>query len=184
MGFALAEVLAEIGCSVFLVTGPTHLTLSHKSIQRYDVTTCDEMYQKCMSFYPDMDIAILAAAVSDYKPEQYATQKIKKKEKDMDIRLVKTKDIAYELGLIKTGSQLNIGFALESENELDNARKKRMDKNFDLIVLNSIRDKGAGFNYDTNKISVINNQNKIEHFELKNKKDVARDIISKICELL
>ncbi len=179
MGYAIAHSLADKGADVILVSGPTHLKADHPSISVVSVNSAEEMYQACMNHYPSTDIAILAAAVADYTPKETFEQKLKKNSNDMSIALVKTHDIAASLGEIKKEHQLNIGFALETENEASNALKKLTAKNFDIIVLNSLQDTGAGFGYDTNKISIID-QNKSVEYELKSKKEVAEDIIEAI----
>ena len=140
------------------------------------------MFAVCQEETKNSDINILAAAVADYTPKEVANQKIKKKSNDMILELIKTTDIAKELGQAKRKGQINVGFALETESELENAQKKIKSKNFDLIVLNSLNDKGAGFGHDTNKITIIDNQNNIQHFELKSKKEVAKDIIHAILD--
>ena len=184
MGFALAEELARRGADVRLVAGPTHLQSQHPGIKRYGVTSAEEMYAKASALFPHMDVAILAAAVADYKPAKKQLQKIKKNGQGMNIALVKTQDIAEELGKVKKSNQLTVGFALETENEIDNAKGKLKSKNFDLIVLNSLNDEGAGFGFDTNKISIIHKDNKIDSFGLKNKTEVAKDIVAAICDAL
>ncbi|MGE0588154.1 MAG: bifunctional phosphopantothenoylcysteine decarboxylase/phosphopantothenate--cysteine ligase CoaBC [Cyclobacteriaceae bacterium] len=183
MGFAIAESLANQGAKVTLVTGPTHLALSHPGIEVKRVTSAQEMYEACQKVFADTDITVLSAAVADYRPAQAATQKIKKTDQDLAIKLVKTPDIAAELGKQKKNGQRIVGFALETENEENNAKKKIEAKNFDLIVLNSLNDSGAGFGHDTNKISVINRNGEIQKFSLKSKKDVAADIVNAIVGL-
>ncbi len=183
MGFAIAESLANQGAKVTLVTGPTHLTMSHPGIEVKRVTSAQEMYEACQKVFKDADITVLSAAVADYRPAQAAPQKIKKTEQDLAIQLVKTPDIAAELGKQKKNGQRIVGFALETENEESNAKKKIEAKNFDLIVLNSLNDSGAGFGHDTNKISVINRKGEIKKFSLKSKKDVAADIVNAIVSL-
>lgn len=184
MGYALAEILADEGATVNLVSGPTNLSISHPNIQKISVTSAEEMYQASAELFKKMDIAVLAAAVADYKPDVVADQKIKKSDSNLNIQLTKTKDIAAELGRLKQNGQLMVGFALETENEEANAQKKIQSKNFDFIVLNSLNDKGAGFGHDTNKITIIDKQNKIRKFELKSKKEVAQDIVDTIKEKL
>lgn len=183
MGYAIAAELAEQGAQVTLVSGPTYLTIAHPLIETKRVTSAAEMFEACITSFPVADIAVLSAAVADYKPAQVANQKIKKSDQDLSIQLVKTHDIAAELGKKKTSGQLIVGFALETENEVINARKKISDKNFDLIVLNSLNDKGAGFGHNTNKISLIDRKGEITEFSLKNKKEVAQDIVNAIVEL-
>ena len=180
MGYALAEKAAELGALVTLVSGPSALQVLHKNINLIKVESADEMYETSMKAYSNTDIAILAAAVADYTPKEIFNQKIKKKSDTLSLGLIKTKDIAASLGKIKKVSQVNIGFALETENEVENAKKKIKAKNFDLIVLNSLQDKGAGFGHDTNKITIIGNDNKTQKFELKNKQKVAEDILHAI----
>lgn len=180
MGFAIAKAVADQGAKVNLISGPTHLTITHPNIDLYRVTSAKEMYEKSQSIFKNSDMAILAAAVADYKPQQVANQKIKKQNTELTIALTKTEDIAASLGKLKTKNQVMVGFALETENEEVNAKKKIESKNFDLIVLNSLNDKGAGFGHDTNKISIIDKQNKIRTFELKTKEEVAQDIVDTI----
>jgi phosphopantothenoylcysteine decarboxylase/phosphopantothenate--cysteine ligase len=181
MGYAIAEELASQGADVTLVSGPTYLAApAYMKIKR--VNSAEEMYNECMSVFPSMDITVLSAAVADYKPAVKADQKIKKSTDSLQIDLVKTKDIAAELGKLKKDGQFTVGFALETENEKTNAEKKIQSKNFDLIVLNSLNDKGAGFSYDTNKISILDRAGKIKEFSLKQKKEVATDIVKAIIE--
>ena len=184
MGFALAEAAANQGAEVTLISGPTHLSIEHSNIKLIRVKSGNEMYEACSKANQFSDINIMAAAVADYTPKTVANQKIKKKGDAMTIELVKTTDIAKSLGAIKKSSQLNVGFALETEAELEHAQQKIKSKNFDLIVLNSLNDKGAGFGHDTNKITIIDNQNNIQHFELKSKREVAKDIINAIVQKL
>ncbi len=180
MGYAIAEELASRGAEVVLVSGPTNQTLKDSSIQLIHVTTAQEMYEKTANFFEDSDIAVLAAAVADYKPTQTSDQKIKKEKDNLTIKLTKTVDIAEALGKRKREEQLVVGFALETDNELDNARKKLEKKNFDLIILNSMKDPGAGFGYDTNKITIIDRSGATKSFDLKAKREVARDIVDEI----
>jgi phosphopantothenoylcysteine decarboxylase/phosphopantothenate--cysteine ligase len=182
MGFAIAESLANLGAQVYLVTGPTTQHTLHPDISVKKVMSAEDMYNACVDLFPKMDIAVLAAAVADYKPVIVADQKIKKKDETLTLELTKTRDIAASLGKLKHNGQVMIGFALETENEQSNALKKLESKNFDLIVLNSLNDSGAGFGHDTNKIAIIDRQQKVRSFELKNKKEVANDIVSAIIE--
>lgn len=182
MGFAIAEQLAEQGATVTLITGPTSLSKELNGIKVIPVNSADEMYEASLAVFKDADISVLSAAVADYKPAQKADQKIKKKDETLTIELVKTKDIAAELGKLKRNGQLIVGFALETENEKAHAEKKLTSKNFDLIVLNSLNDKGAGFGHDTNKITIINSTKKSKEFNLKSKKEVAQDIVTTIIE--
>lgn len=180
MGFALAEAAAEQGAQVTLVSGPTQLKAQHSAINTHRVTSAHEMYEVVQQNHPDQDILIFAAAVADYTPARVADQKIKSSSEAMTITLEKTKDIAAEIGKVKKDGQFMAGFALETENEAKNAHGKLVKKNFDLIVLNSLQDEGAGFSHDTNKITIIDRDNKQETFELKHKSKVAQDIIQAI----
>ena len=184
MGIALAEALAEQGVRVILVKGPSKLEAKNPNIETIQVTSADEMYQACMDCFDEIDIAILAAAVADYAPEETAAKKIKKQEANMSIQLTKTKDILKTLGQRKTDEQVLVGFALETDNELANARKKLKDKKLDLIVLNSLADPGAGFEHDTNKVTLIDRNQQETSYELKAKSSVARDIVKHISELI
>jgi phosphopantothenoylcysteine decarboxylase/phosphopantothenate--cysteine ligase len=182
MGFALAESLADLGAAVTLVSGPTALHTSHPNVSVKNVMSAEEMYEACVAVFPETDIAVLAAAVADYKPTVKADQKIKKKDETLTIELTKTKDIAASLGKLKQKGQVIVGFALETEHEQDNALKKLESKNFDLIVLNSLKDTGAGFGHDTNKVTLIDSSRTVRSFDLKSKKEVARDIVSAILD--
>lgn len=183
MGFAIAEELAGAGAFVELVTGPTYQHTIHPAIHVNRVTSAEEMYQLSTALFPTSDIAVLAAAVSDYTPKVKAMQKIKKEEENLTLELTKTADIAASLGKLKHNGQIVVGFALETENEEANAIKKLQHKNFDLIVLNSLNDEGAGFGHDTNKIRLIDRNKRITSFALKNKDAVARDIVAAITAL-
>lgn len=183
MGIAIAEALADRGATVQLILGPTKETTLHPNIQLSSVRTAEEMYQTAHRHFKDAAISVLAAAVADYRPKVVADQKIKKKEGDFSIELARTQDIAASLGAIKRNDQILIGFALETQNELENAERKLKKKNFDFIVLNSLNDKGAGFAHDTNKITLVFS-NKTEDFELKSKKEVAVDIVKAIVDLI
>jgi phosphopantothenoylcysteine decarboxylase / phosphopantothenate---cysteine ligase len=180
MGYAIAEELANQGAEVTLVSGPTSITVSNPNIKLLRVTSAEEMYQACVSHFTSTDITVLSAAVADYRPAQRADQKIKKSGDMLTIELIKTRDIAAELGKLKKKNQFTVGFALETENEKSNAEKKIADKNLDLIVLNSLNDAGAGFGHDTNKITLIDKNNKATEFNLKSKKEVATDIVNAI----
>jgi phosphopantothenoylcysteine decarboxylase/phosphopantothenate--cysteine ligase len=180
MGYAIAEVLAARGATVELVSGPTHLTTVHPGIQTTRVTSAEEMYRACASIFPTANITILSAAVADFRPVTKADQKIKKGEGGLTLELTKTYDIASELGKIKKPGQIVVGFALETENERTNARKKLGAKNFDFVVLNSLQDAGAGFGHDTNKITIIGKNDLVREFNLKSKKEVASDIVNAI----
>jgi len=182
MGFAIAEALAQEGAEVILVSGPTQQHTSNSKIEVIKVTSAEEMFKVCAQVFPQSDIAVLSAAVADYKPTVVADQKIKKKDASLVIELTRTPDIAAELGKMKRNDQVAVGFALETENEKQNAESKLVSKNFDLIVLNSLNDKGAGFGSNTNKISIIDRQKQVKEFSLKSKKEVARDIVNAIIE--
>jgi phosphopantothenoylcysteine decarboxylase/phosphopantothenate--cysteine ligase len=183
MGFAIAEALANDGAKVHLICGPTQQRINHPFIEVSPVTTAEEMHRISTSLFPAMDLAVLAAAVSDYKPVTKAKQKIKKKTDDITLSLTKTQDIAASLGKLKHNGQLVVGFALETENGEANAIKKLKSKNLDLIILNSLSDKGAGFGHNTNKIKIINKQHKVRSFALKDKQAVAKDIVDAIAAL-
>lgn len=180
MGFAIAEALADEGATVQLVAGPTQQHTNHPGVNVSHVTGADEMFKVCSELFEKTDIAVLAAAVADYKPAVVAKQKIKKNGESLKLELTRTPDIAASLGKLKHNGQVIVGFALETEQEKDNAIKKLETKNFDLIVLNSLNDTGAGFGVDTNKITIINRKKELKAFELKSKKEVARDIVEEI----
>jgi len=181
MGFECAESAAKLGATVVLVTGPTHLQTHHPAIECIRVTTAEEMYAECVDRFPGVDVAICAAAVADYRPKNSATEKIKKNEANFSLELVKNKDILATLGSQKK-QQFLIGFALETENEIANAQLKIQKKNLDLIVLNSLRDEGAGFATATNKVTFISNKGVVEPGELKSKEAVAQDIMTKVMQ--
>jgi phosphopantothenoylcysteine decarboxylase / phosphopantothenate---cysteine ligase len=182
MGFAIAEALANEGATVNLITGPTQQSTEHPLVSVKHVTSAEEMFNACASLFPTIDITVLSAAVADYKPTVVSNQKIKKKDEALTIELTKTHDIAASLGKMKHNGQVIVGFALETDQEQANALKKLESKNFDLIVLNSLNDKGAGFGHDTNKVTIIDRKQQQKTFELKNKKEVARDIVNAIIE--
>ena len=185
MGFALAEACAQQGAEVTLIAGPVSLTTTHPNIQRIDVESAEEMYQAAMTAFPEADAGILCAAVADYRPEIQADEKIKRESKgEMMLHLVPNKDIAASLGAIKREGQVLVGFALETNNEATNAESKLKRKNLDFIVLNSLRDAGAGFRCDTNKISIIDRQGETTGYPLKSKQGVAVDIVNKLATLL
>lgn len=183
MGFAIAEALAQEGASVNLVTGPTDQQTSHPGITVKSVTSAEEMYHACTAVFSTTDITVLAAAVADYRPTVQATEKIKKNG-SLTLELTKTHDIAASLGKLKHNGQFVVGFALETQQEQENALKKLESKNFDLIVLNSLKDAGAGFGHDTNKVTIIDREHKMNSFALKDKKAVAKDIVNAIIENL
>ena len=184
MGLAIAETLAAKGATVELILGPSSLSTDQPEVRITRVETAQEMYEVANNLFPSCTIAVLAAAVADYRPKVVATQKIKKGDFDLAISLERTRDIAAALGSIKKKNQIIVGFALETNDELDNAQKKLVKKNFDFIVLNSLRDKGAGFRHDTNKITIITADGKVKNFPLKSKKEVAGDIVEGIIKRL
>jgi len=183
MGYAIAEVLAQQGAEVLLVSGKVALKAHHKNIETIQVVSASDMYQACMQHYQRVDAVVLAAAVADYKPSVVSQTKLKKKGDTMTLELEKTNDIAAELGKLKT-KQIHVGFALETNNELENAKEKLLRKNFDFVVLNSLQNEGAGFATDTNKITMIDKYNNIENFQLKSKQEVAKDIVDKLFAFL
>ncbi|MCK5906651.1 MAG: bifunctional phosphopantothenoylcysteine decarboxylase/phosphopantothenate--cysteine ligase CoaBC [Flavobacteriales bacterium] len=179
MGFELAEECANNGAEVVLVTGPTSLHVENINVKRINVTSADEMYEAVHNNFSGCDVGIFAAAVADYKPKNVASEKIKKKDTTMNIELEPNKDILASVGKIKD-KQILVGFALETENELDNAKGKLERKNLDFIVLNSLKDSGAGFKHDTNKITIVERYGGVTEFDLKTKKEVASDIVTMI----
>ncbi len=179
MGFDLAQSAANFGASVILISGPSHFSIENNLVQLIRVVSAQEMYEQCHKYFATSDVFICAAAVADYKPKNSAVNKIKKSEDTLSIELEKTKDILASLGSIKK-NQFLIGFALETENEIENAKLKVQKKNLDLIVLNSLQDKGAGFGSLTNKVTFIDKHFKVEPMELKSKEAVADDILNKI----
>lgn len=181
MGFDIANEAANKGAEVILVSGPTHLNVQNSSIKLIRVTSAQDMYDVCHEYYHEVDVAIAAAAVADYRPKNVAQQKIKKNDVTFSIELEKTKDILASLGQHKK-NQFLIGFALETENEIEHAKQKIQKKNLDLIVLNSLNDKGAGFGQPTNKVTFISKDFDIEPKELKSKEEVAQDIINKVIQ--
>ena len=179
MGFDIANSAANLGASVILVSGPTHCKVSNPLINLIEVVSAEEMFNACHDVYDNVDVMIAAAAVADYKPKYVAEQKIKKAADSFVIELEKTKDILASLGSQKK-NQFLIGFALETENEIENAKLKIQKKNLDLIVLNSLQDEGAGFGKETNKVTFIDKSFRIEAMELKSKQAVADDILKKV----
>ena len=179
MGFALAQIAASLGAEVKLITGPSHEKLLHTNVERIDVVSAEQMYEATHRFFKDSHIAIFSAAVSDFTPKVVSFHKIKKNKSDMEVALVPTKDILASVGLIKE-KQFLVGFALETENEIKNAKGKIQKKNLDLIVLNSLQDKGAGFKSDTNKVTLIDKEGQTQSFELKTKQEVASDIFNEV----
>ena len=183
MGYALAEVCAERGAEVTLISGPVNLNVSHPGIHRIDVESAEQMYQAAKEAYAQADAGILCAAVADFTPEQTADHKIKREKDDLVLRLKPTQDIAAALGKEKKPHQLLVGFALETNDEILHAQDKLVRKNFDFIVLNSLNDKGACFRCDTNKITIIERQGETP-YPLKGKKEVSEDIIDKLASIL
>jgi len=179
MGFCMAKEAANLGAEVFLISGPSHEQVSHSLIHRINVTSAEEMYQASHEHYPTVDIAILSAAVADYRPKNVVAEKIKKKDAALEIELEPTKDILASLGEVKK-EQFLVGFALETNDEVENALGKLERKNLDAIVLNSLNDKGAGFATNTNKITFIDKNKQKVPFELKSKEEVATDILNEI----
>jgi phosphopantothenoylcysteine decarboxylase / phosphopantothenate---cysteine ligase len=180
MGIALAEQMAKQGAKVNLILGPTHLKAQHNNITTFNVISAQQMFEKAIEIFEKCNIAIMSAAVADYTPINVANEKIKKADGAFNLELTKTKDILKHLGSIKKEHQTLVGFALETKDEKTYALKKLKEKNADIIVLNSLRDKGAGFACDTNKIIIFDANGAEEEFELKSKDDVAIDIIEKI----
>ena len=183
MGYAIAEEAANLGAEVTLISGPTNLT-PPANVHFVPVISSEEMFLATQKVASEQDIMIMAAAVSDYTPAEVATQKIKKKSDNMAIELKKTTDILKSVGQNKRPDQVLVGFALETEHEKDNAKKKLLGKNLDFIVLNSLRDKGAGFSHDTNKVTIMDREGNVQDFPLKSKQMVAKDILDKVISLL
>jgi phosphopantothenoylcysteine decarboxylase/phosphopantothenate--cysteine ligase len=179
MGFAIASAAANLGAEVYLISGPSNQQIKHSLVHRVDVVSAEEMYDASHLYFKDVDIAILSAAVADYKPKKSASQKIKKTDTTLELSLAPTKDILASLGAIKKHQYL-VGFALETNNELENAKGKLKRKNLDAIILNSLQDKGAGFAKDTNKITIIDKEFNEKAFKLKSKVAVAKDIMNEI----
>jgi phosphopantothenoylcysteine decarboxylase/phosphopantothenate--cysteine ligase len=183
MGVALADAAYEYGAEVELVLGPSDIKPVNGNIIVTNVTNAASMEKECLERFASCDIAILAAAVADFTPEIVSDQKIKRKGDELILKLKPTTDIAATLGKIKKDSQLLVGFALETTAGLDEARGKLERKNLDMIVLNSLTEAGAGFGFDTNRISIIDKNNNIDKFELKSKTEAAKDILDKIVSL-
>lgn len=184
MGYALAEVMADMGAEVFLISGPVNITINHPSVKLTKVESAIQMYEHCLTHFPNIDIAIMAAAVADYRPLNYSDVKVKKKEDKMVLELVKNPDILSTLGHSKTEGQLVIGFALENHNELENAKLKLNNKKADAIVLNTLNNEGAGFQFETNQITIILKNGAIFEFPLKTKTEVAKDIAECVLKML
>lgn len=186
MGIALVEECLNRNMNVELVLGPVNINsniFNNKNLHLTNVESAQQMYEACMDIFPNMDAAILCAAVADFTPEIVAYNKIKRQGDELTIKLKPTKDIASSLGNIKTKKQILVGFALETNDEIFNAQNKMKNKNFDFIILNSLNDSGAGFRYDTNKITIISKTYKKE-YSLKTKIECAKDIINNLCEFI
>lgn len=180
MGYELAKAFNAAGAEVTLVSGPVHLKSSADTIELIKIQTAEEMYQACLEKVQDADLVIFAAAVADYRPADVLNHKMKKSEEVLHWQLTKNRDIAKTLGASKKPGQIMIGFALETDNEVENARKKLIGKNLDMVILNSLNDEGAGFGHDTNKITVIESDGNATPFLLKSKEDTAWDILSMV----
>ena len=179
MGFEIAKKASDLGAEVFLISGPSNQKISTRSINLINVVSSKDMHEEVIKYYSEADIVIMAAAVSDFKPKEFSNKKIKKDNIQPKMELEKTKDVLLELGRLKK-NQFLVGFALENENEIENSLKKLKNKNLDLIILNSLNDKGAGFGTETNKITIINNKEEKTDFDLKDKSEVAEDILNSI----
>ncbi len=184
MGIAIADEFSSRGANVTLVCGPSSVECSSDTVNRIDVTSAAEMYNAVVSNKVEFDVAVMAAAVADYTPKETFTEKVKKKEGGLNIEFIRTQDILKSLGKQKKKGQVLVGFAMETENELENATKKLESKNADLIVLNSLNDEGAGFNSDTNKVTFVYPDNKSVEYELKSKSGVANDIANTVKKIL
>lgn len=180
MGFSIAEKLAEEGAQVTLISGPSACKTTHPNINRIDVVSAQEMYEASFEHYPNNDGAVMTAAVADFTPLNPVDVKVKREKSNYTIELTPTQDIAASLGKVKTKKQFLVGFALETNDEEHNAQLKLEKKNLDLIVLNSLNDSGAGFQHDTNKITIFTRDGQIKNFELKPKSQVAKDIVDEI----
>jgi phosphopantothenoylcysteine decarboxylase/phosphopantothenate--cysteine ligase len=183
MGYSLAKTALNLGAEVKLISGPTSQSVSSKNIKIVHIKTGKELYEAIINDYTNSDIVIMAAAVSDYKPVEFSKKKIKKDNNELNIKFEKTRDILFELGQNKK-NQILVGFALENNNELSHAKNKLEKKNLDLIILNSLNDEGAGFGYDTNKITVVDCLGKVTPYTLKKKDEVADDVFKHIIELM
>jgi phosphopantothenoylcysteine decarboxylase / phosphopantothenate---cysteine ligase len=184
MGYAIAEEFLKQGAEVILISGPVCIQLSHPKLKIINVESANDMYLACCLHLEACDIAVFSAAVADYRPEKVANQKIKKDDSSFIIKLVKNIDIAAEFGKHKTSNQVSVGFALETNDELNHAVGKLKKKNFDMVVLNSMNDPKATFGYDTNKVAIITSAMKQYNYQLKSKKDVARDIVKHVAEVV
>lgn len=184
MGFAIAESLAAKGASVKLIAGPTHLNTNSCNIERIDVKSAEQMYNATVKEFEKADAAILSAAVADYTPKNVFSQKVKKVDNVLNIELQPTKDILAQLGRMKTDKQTLVGFALETNDEENNAKQKLSKKNLDFIVLNSLNDKNACFGFDTNKVTIIDSNGNMTKTDLKSKSEIAEDVVSKLIDTI
>ena len=184
MGFAIAESLAAKGASVKLIAGPTHLNTKNCNIERIDIKSAEQMYNATVKEFEQVDAAILSAAVADYTPKNVFSQKVKKADNVLNIELQPTKDILAQLGRMKTDKQTLVGFALETNDEENNAKQKLSKKNLDFIVLNSLNDKNACFGFDTNKVTIIDSNGKMIKTDLKSKSEIAEDVVSKLIDTI
>lgn len=184
MGFAIAESLAAKGASVKLIAGPTHLNTKNCNIERIDVKSAEQMYNATVKEFEQADVAILSAAVADYTPKNVFSQKVKKADNVLNIELQPTKDILAQLGRMKTDKQTLVGFALETNDEENNAKQKLSKKNLDFIVLNSLNDKNACFGFDTNKVTIIDSNGNMTKTDLKSKSEIAEDVVSKLIDTI
>ena len=184
MGFAIAEELAKRGATVKLISGPSSLSLNDHSVERTNVKTAEEMYSACMKDFSDMDIIVMSAAVADYRPSESLTEKMVKKNNPLSISLTPTTDILKSMGEKKRADQLLVGFALETNDEVNRAKEKLERKNIDMIVMNSLNDEGAGFEFATNKVTIIDRNGKERAFDKKLKTEVARDVVDVMMDKL
>ena len=184
MGFAIAESLAAKGALVKLIAGPTHLNTKNCNIERIDVKSAEQMYNATVKEFEQANVAILSAAVADYTPKNVFSQKVKKADNVLNIELQPTKDILAQLGRMKTDKQTLVGFALETNDEENNAKQKLSKKNLDFIVLNSLNDKNACFGFDTNKVTIIDSNGNMTKTDLKSKSEIAEDVVSKLIDTI
>ncbi|TDQ14771.1 phosphopantothenoylcysteine decarboxylase/phosphopantothenate--cysteine ligase [Algoriphagus boseongensis] len=180
MGFAIAKAFQQRGAEVFVIAGPVALDLSQKGFQVTHVSSAKEMYAAAAKLHANIDICVFSAAVADYAPLEAAPEKIKKQDAELTLKMVKNVDIAFELGKLKRQNQIHVGFALETENEEFHAKAKLDKKNFDLIVLNSAREEGAGFRHDTNRVKIFHRDGKTFHSELALKSEIAELILDEV----
>jgi phosphopantothenoylcysteine decarboxylase/phosphopantothenate--cysteine ligase len=183
MGYAIADYLFSKGADVTLISGPVAITSIIPSEKIIQVKTANEMYEACKLHYKTIDVAIFSAAVADYRPKFQSVCKIKKADQVATVEFIKNMDIAFEFGKVKTASQISLGFALETNDIVENAKKKLHKKNFDMVVLNSPKE-GEGFGFDTNKIAILKKEGPIKQFGLKSKQEVAVDIINELIEII